>query len=82
MVYKWHITLVKHIDQFVKVITTNNIWIFNFVFILFKLIFKMYFKSCLNEFFIFNVIFLIKFLMGEDGFRFHKSVVDTRRGVQ
>lgn len=42
----------------------------------------MYFKSCLNEFFIFNMIFLIKFLMGEDGFRFHKSVVDTRRGAQ
>lgn len=42
----------------------------------------MYFKSCLNEFFIFNVIFLMKFLMGEDGFRFHESVVDTRRGVQ
>ena len=24
----------------------------------------------------------MKFLMGEDGFRFHESVVDTRRGVQ
>ena len=81
MIYKWHVTIVKHSDQFVKVMTTNNIWIFNLVFILFKWIFKMYFKSCVNEMFTFNVIFLIKFLMGEDGFRFHRSVVDKTRCV-
>ena len=41
----------------------------------------MYFKSCVNELFTFNVIFLIKFLVGEDGFRFHRSVVDKTRCV-